>query len=118
MDDLDDDFVDALIQGHYDPFVDLLDEGSQKIELASVGQESGPRKTLRAERQSADVLSFQTWDDDNNHLRGERPMLVEREFRVNFGHDPDPETQREVGLTGDDRTTLFREGDITVLVEE
>lgn len=45
-------------------------------------------------------------------------MLVEREFRVNFGHDPDPETQREVGLTGDDRTTLFREGDITVLVEE
>lgn len=50
MDDLDDDFVDALIQGHYDPFVDLLDEGSQKIELASVGQESGPRKTLRAER--------------------------------------------------------------------
>lgn len=118
MDDLDDKFVDAFIQGNFDPLFDLLNEGPVKIELASIGRESGPRKALRAERKGSGVLSFQTWDKDNNHLRGERPMLAEEEFRISFGHTPDPETQREARLTEDDRTTLFRDGNIKVLVEE
>lgn len=118
MDDLDDEFVDAFIQGNFDPIFDLLDEGPEMIELASIGRESGPRKALRAELKGKGVLSFQTWDEDNNHLRGERPMLAEKEFRTSFGHIPDSETQREAGLNEDDRTALFREGDIKVLVDE
>jgi hypothetical protein len=118
MNDLEDRFIDALIQGNYDPFIRLLDNGSDKIELAAIGQKSGPRKTLRAERQDVDVLSFQTWDDNSNHLRGERPMLAEHEFRVSFGLDSNNDAEYDSSLTGDERKTLFRDGDIKVLVEE
>lgn len=120
VEDLDDEFIDAFIKGNFDPLFDLFeDDGSpEKIELASIGQESGPRKALRAEQKGAGVLSFQTWDENNNHLRGERPMLAEEEFRISFGHVPNPETKRKTKLTEDDRITLFRDGDIRVLVEE
>lgn len=110
--DLDEEVTDALIEGDFSLFGERLDEtDSDQVTLASIGSETGPRKELRAERRSKDLLSFQTWSENNANLRGERPMMGEDEFREGFGVDGD-------ALSRDQRIGLFRDGDLNVLVQD